>query len=121
MILFALVRAYRKASIMKNIKNCKIKILNKSYEIKCPEGEEANLVLAAHKLSEQMVNNKNKFKHLDNYEMLLLAALDISHELIISKKEQEQQRMQVTQFISSLENKINKTVGGEREAVVQTG
>ncbi|HAU0514905.1 TPA: cell division protein ZapA, partial [Legionella pneumophila] len=41
-----------------------------------------------------------------------LAALDIGHELIVCKNEQEQQRLQVTQFISSLENKINKAVVG---------
>lgn len=97
---------------MTNMKLCKIKLLNKTYEIKCPDGEEVNLVLAAEKLHEKMQNNKNKFKQLDNFQILLLAALDISRELIICKNEQEQQRLQVTQFISSLENKINKTVVG---------
>ncbi|KTD57747.1 cell division protein ZapA [Legionella shakespearei] len=98
---------------MTNIKPCKVKLLNKSYEIKCPEGEESNLSLAADRLNEKMLSNKNKFKKLDNFQILLLAALDISHELVISKNEQEQQRLQVTQFITSLESKINKTVGGD--------
>lgn len=105
---------------MTNLKSCKVKILNKSYEIKCPEGEETNLFLAAQKLSEQMTSTKNKFKKLDDYKTLLLAALDISHELVICKSEQEHQRLQVTQFISSLENKINKTVGGEGDTIPQT-
>ncbi|AMP88237.1 cell division protein ZapA [Legionella pneumophila] len=97
---------------MTNIKLCKIKLLNKIYEIKCPDGEEVSLILAAEKLNEKMQNNKNKFKHLDNFHILLLAALDIGHELILCKNEQEQQRLQVTKFISSLENKINKAVVG---------
>ncbi|KGP62980.1 cell division protein ZapA [Legionella norrlandica] len=97
---------------MTNSKSCKIKLLNKIYEIKCPDGEEVNLMLAAEKLHEKMQNNKSKFKHLDNFQTLLLAALDISHELIVCKNEQELQRLQVTQFISSLENKINKAVVG---------
>jgi len=101
-------------------KSCKVKLLNKSYEIKCPEGEEANLLLAAKKISDQMAHNKTKFNHLDNYQTLLLAALDVSHELIISKQEQEQQRHQVTQFISSLENKIHKVVGGDPDSIPQT-
>ena len=105
---------------MTNNKTCKIKILNKTYEIKCPEGEETNLELAAHKLNEQMIINKSKSKRLDNYHMLLLAALDISHELVICKSEQEQQRLQVTQFISTLESKINKAVGGENHIITQT-
>lgn len=105
---------------MTNTKTCKIKILNKTYAIKCPEGEEANLLSAGQKLSEQMLLNKNKFKRLDDYQALLLAALDISHELIICKNEQEQQRFQVTEFITSLENKINKTVGGKEDSKLQT-
>jgi cell division protein ZapA len=98
---------------MTPVKTCTIKLLNKAYELKCPDGEEANLMLAANKLNEQMLKNKSKFKKLDNQQLLLLAALDISHELVLCQKEQEQQRHQVTQFITSLENKINKTVGGE--------
>lgn len=94
------------------MKSCTIKILNKAYQIKCPEGEESNLLLAADKLNEKITNTKSKYKHLDNFQTLLLAALDVSHELIICKNEQEQQRHQVNQFITSLESKINKTVGG---------
>lgn len=87
--------------------------MNTSYQIKCPESEEANLYLAVEKLNEKIANHKSKFKYLDNMQTLLLAALDIGHELIICKSEQEQQRRQVNQFISSLESKINKTVGGD--------
>lgn len=105
---------------MTNIKSCKVKLLNKSYEIKCPEGEEVNLLLAAEKLNDQMLINKGKFKKLDEFHTLLLAALDIGHELIICKNEQESQRLKVTQFITSLENKINKAVGGEVDNLPQT-
>lgn len=105
---------------MTTSKTCKVKLLNKSFEIKCPESEESNLQLAAQKLSERMSHNKEKFKQLDNYQTLLLAALDISRELIVCKSEQAQQRQQVTQFISSLESKINKVVGGDPESMPQT-
>jgi cell division protein ZapA len=105
---------------MTNIKSCKVKLLNKSYEIKCPESEEVNLLLAAEALNEKMLLNKTKFKKLDDFHTLLLAALDIGHELIICKNEQEHQRLQVTQFITTLENKINKTVGGEADNLPQT-
>lgn len=103
---------------MTQMKPCTIKILNKSYEIKCPEGEEANLLLAAQKLNSQILITKKKAKHLDNFHTLMLAALDISHELVMCKSQQAQQSHQVTQFISSLENKINKMVHGEVEQAV---
>lgn len=105
---------------MTHIKTCKIKLLNKTYEIKCPEGEQANLLLAAKKINDLMTLHKNKFTQLDNFQTLLLASLEISHELIICKNEQEHQRHQVTQFISSLESKINKVVGGEAATLRQT-
>ncbi|USQ13604.1 cell division protein ZapA [Legionella lytica] len=100
---------------MTQTKSCSIKLLNKSYEIKCPEGEEANLILAAQKLNNQIMQNKKKTKQLDDFHTLLLAALDISHELVVCKSEQAQQHHQVTQFITSLEHKINKMVNGEIE------
>lgn len=91
---------------------CPIKLLNKTYEIKCPEHEIANLNLAAEKLNEQLQLNKKKFKQLDDFQNLLLASLYVSHELVTCQKLQETQRHQVTQFISSLENKINQAVNG---------
>ncbi len=100
---------------MTQIKTCTVKILNKSYGIKCPEGEEVNLLQAAKKINEQLQHNKNKFRLLDDFQILLLSALDISRELVICKNEQEHQRNQVTQFISSLETKI-KAVVGETES-----
>ncbi|MFJ1268543.1 cell division protein ZapA [Legionella lytica] len=105
---------------MTQTKSCSIKLLNKSYEIKCPEGEEANLVLAAQKLNNQIMLNKKKAKQLDDFHTLLLAALDISHELVMCKNEQAQQHHQVTQFITSLEHKINKMVNGDIERVSET-
>jgi cell division protein ZapA len=97
---------------MTTSKPCSIKLLNKTYEVKCPEQETANLQLAARKLNEQLTLNKKKFNQLDDFQNLLLAALHVSHELITCQKQQEQQRHQVTQFISSLENKINQVVNG---------
>ncbi len=100
---------------MTQMKSCNIKILNKSYDIKCPEHEAANLLLAAQKLEHHIQLNKKKAKQLDNFHILLLAALDVSHELVLSKSQQAHQNHQVTQFITSLENKINKMVHGELE------
>lgn len=105
---------------MTHAKHCKVKILNKFYEIKCPEGEEMNLLLAADKLNNHIQQNKSKNKKYDDFHHLLLAALDIGRELIICKKEQEFHRQQVTQFITSMESKINKTVVGEMDHLPQT-
>lgn len=101
-------------------KSCSIKLLNKTYEIKCPEGEAKNLQQAAEKLNEQLLKNKSKFKQLDEFHSLLLAALNISHELITCQKQQEHQRQQVARFISTLENKIHQVVHGSLDQDPQT-
>ena len=93
-------------------KSCSIKLMNKVYEIKCPDKEIENLQQAADKLNQYLLENKTKFKQLDEFQTLLLAALNVSHELITCQRHQEQQRVQVTQFISSLENKIHQVVHG---------
>ncbi len=97
---------------MTKSESCSIKLLGKTYEIKCPETEIANLELAAEKLNEQLLESTKKFKQLDEFQALLLAALNVSHELITCQKQQEQQRQQVTKFINSLENKIHQVVHG---------
>lgn len=85
--------------------SCPIKLLNKTYDIKCPENETANLQMAAEKLNDQLLQNKKKFRQLDDFQNLVLAALHLSHELVSCKKQQEEQRHQVTRFITSLESK----------------
>lgn len=88
-----------------------VKLLNKSYKIKCPDEEIANLQLSAQKLNDQLLKNRDEFKHLTDYQSLLLAALHISHELINCQTQQAQQREQLGHLISSIEHNIK----GERE------
>lgn len=90
---------------MTTTKTYPVRVLNKTWEIKCPDHETANLQLAADKLNEQLQKNKKKFKQLDDFQNLLLAALHISHELISCQNLQEQQRHQVSQFISTFDKK----------------
>lgn len=95
---------------MTKAKTCTIRLLNKSYDIKCPDEEADNLQHAALKLNGHLQHIKKKFKQIDEYQALLLAALHISHEWVACQKQQEEQRQQMTQFICSLEHKINQVV-----------
>lgn len=100
---------------MTTSKSYSIKLINKSYDIKCPDSEAENLQLAAEKLNKQLLQNKKEFKQLDEFHNMLLAAIHLSHELILTLKQQEHQRRQVAQFINSLENKIDQVVRGDLE------
>lgn len=85
--------------------SCSVKLLGNTYEIKCPDGEEDSLQRAVERLNEQIQMQKKKNKSHDQLQTLLLAALHLSHELIICQRQQEYQRQQVSQFIHALENK----------------
>ncbi|HCA90013.1 MAG TPA: cell division protein ZapA [Legionellales bacterium] len=97
-------------------KTCSIKLLNKTYDIKCPEHEEDNLKKAAHKINEQLQANKAKFNHLGEFQNLLLASLHISHELVAFQEQHHQQQAHVTEFIRSLESKVNEVVHHHKPA-----
>lgn len=94
-------------------KICTIRLLNSAYEIKCPEQEHDNLLLAAEKLNEHIIKKKSEFNKLDDFKALLLAALHVSHELITYQTQQQEQRMQLTEFISTLESKIGRVASSD--------
>jgi len=97
-------------------KHCTITLLEHSFDIKCPEGEEGNLQLAAEKINHLMRQKKVKSNNINDFQALMLAALTVSHELIRCQEEAEEQRIQFNQFIASLEQKINKAVTPEPQA-----
>ena len=105
---------------MTKTKCCTIRLLNKSYDIKCPEQEQQSLQLAAQKLNELLLKSKTQFKTLDNVQVLVLAALHLSHELITSQSQQKEQRHQLTEFISNLENKIGLVANNTTQTTVIT-
>ena len=84
-----------------------IKLLNKNYTIKCPESEVDHLQQAAEKLNQHLLLKRTQFHTIDDYNLLLLAALQVSHELIIDRLHHAEQNQQLSQLISLLESKIN--------------
>ena len=91
---------------MNNANQCTIQLMNKSYKIKCPPEEMENLQQAAKRLNATISQKKSQFKTLDSQQILLLAALHLSHELVSQEQKQHQQREQLSQFIHSLEHKL---------------
>ena len=93
---------------MSTTNQCTIQLMNKSYKIKCPVEEMDNLQLAAKKLNACISQKKSQFKTLDETQILLLAALDLSHELINQEQKQNHQREQLADFIHTLEERLQK-------------
>tara|TARA_Y100000588_G_C14255576_1_gene925274 strand:+ start:2046 stop:2357 length:312 start_codon:yes stop_codon:yes gene_type:complete len=85
-----------------------IQLLNQTYQIKCPEQEVQALKMASEKINALMWDYKNQFKTIDDHQALLLAALKISHELLDVQNNQASRQQQLSQFINTLEEKVNQ-------------
>lgn len=92
-----------------------IHLMGKSFTLKCPENETENLKQATVKLNHHLENTKKQFKSLDDFETLLLAAIQVSHELVTNDSKQEQQNKHLSQLIDSLEKKINRNYSVKHE------
>ena len=59
-----------------------VKILDKQYQVACPEDQEAELVVSAKYLDRQMRNIRDSGKVIGLERIAVMAALNISHELL---------------------------------------
>ena len=63
-------------------KTLSISIMNKEFQVACPDGEEQALQRAAHYLSEQMEDIRKGGKVVGMDRIAIMAALNMSHELL---------------------------------------
>lgn len=78
----------------------KVRILGRDYSVACPEGERKALIDSAEYLSERMraVQNQSKIQSADR--IAIMAALNISHDLLALKKQVESQQADATAHAS---------------------
>jgi cell division protein ZapA len=67
-----------------------VKLLDKEYTISCPDGAEAELLASADYLNQKMQQIRGSGKIIGLERIAVMAALNMSHELIKSREEQRQ-------------------------------
>jgi len=67
-----------------------VKLLDKEYTISCPDGAEAELLASADYLNQKMLDIRHSGKIIGLDRIAVMAALNMSHELIKSREEQRQ-------------------------------
>lgn len=67
-----------------------VKLLDKEYTISCPDGAEAELLASADYLNQKMLEIRKSGKIIGLERIAVMAALNMSHELIKSREEQRQ-------------------------------
>ncbi len=95
-----------------------IKILDRTYKIKCPLEQAQALQEAAHLVDEQMQKMRQTGNMTSIDRLAVVVALNISHELMILKKQKNQYIDEMNERILDLQQRIQKVVNTDEEVVV---
>ena len=95
---------------MSEAKPASVTILDKEYLIACSDEEREQLNDAASLLNDKMHEVKISGKVIGSERVAVLAALNIAHEMLAYKKENESYTSNVDSLIRRLQNKIDNAL-----------
>lgn len=93
-----------------------VTLLDKEYLVGCPDGAEAELFASVDYLDRKMREIRQSGKVLGVERIAVMAALNISHELMLNK---QLQREQIEQRIQKLGEKIDRSMARLDEPVAE--
>lgn len=101
---------------MNNIANVvTIHILDKEYRVACPPEEREELARSASYLSKKMKEIRDSGKVIGTDRIAVMAALNISHELLKAHSENEFQSSTLGGRIRTLQNKIDAALHDSKQ------
>lgn len=92
-----------------------IRILDKDYQVACPEDERAALVESAKLLNDRMKQIRDSGKVIGVDRIAVMAALNISHELIETRAGRGSGSEQLGRKIHMLQEKVEHALGQARQ------
>ena len=92
-----------------------INILGREYQISCPPEEEEALRKSAKYLDKQMEKVKSRGSTLAYEKVAVMAALNISHELLLKTLQAEQTENASLEKVSKLQKKIEAALHASRQ------
>ena len=98
---------------MDKSKSLTFKLLNKEFQVACPENAEDQLKNAADYLNEKMGEIRKSGRVIGMERIALTAALNIAYELAVLRQEQQAYAESVSTQIEYLQNKIDNALIGE--------
>lgn len=91
----------------------KVRILNREYQFACEEDERPSLLSAADYLDKTMHNIKDSNSTMSADKIALMAALNISHELIKSQSTNQYYDTEVLATVKKLNDKLEQALGND--------
>ena len=93
----------------------KVHILDKDYQVACPADERDALVQSARYLDQQMRNIRQAGKVIGVERIAVMAALNITHELIQRNEQSEQGNVELQERLRRLSSRIEDTIDHYRQ------
>jgi len=97
-----------------------IRILDKEYLISCEEGEREQLHAAVNFLNARMQDMKNSGRVIGSERIAVMTALNLAHELLAYKRENEDYTSNIDTAIQRLKGKIDEALIKGRQMEMQT-
>lgn len=94
-------------SKVKESKPVAVKVLNKELQVNCPTGCEEQLFEAARFLDQKIREIRNHGRVISVERMIILAALNISTELLSVRRQKDADHRSINDKIKQLQNKID--------------
>ena len=95
-----------------------IKILDRSYKIKCPPEGAKELLESAQHVDNQMRKLRQSGGNKNTDQIAVVTALNICHELILLKNQKSQSIDEMHRRIQELQNKIENSLAIEKEVTI---
>ncbi|WP_417582378.1 cell division protein ZapA [Nitrincola sp.] len=92
---------------MTTARSVTVRLLDKEYTISCPDGAEAELLASADYLNDKMREIKNTGKIVGLERIAVMAALNMSHDLL---KNKEIQRQNVEAHLRRIGSKVDNAL-----------
>lgn len=93
----------------------KIRILDKEYQVACPPGEKEALLNSARYLDEKMREIRDSRKMVGSERVAVMAALNITHDLLNAQSGEGEMGSGVSSKIRSLQSKVEAAITRGRQ------
>jgi len=99
------------------VRTVSVSILDKDYQVACPAEQEAELIVSASYLDKQMRSIRESGKVIGLERIAVMAALNISHELLKASEEEEvvPEPSVSDDAVASLSRKIDEAIFSLRQ------
>jgi len=87
-----------------------VHILDKDYRVACPDEEHSALIASANLLSSRMQEIRDGGKVIGSDRIAVMAALNLTHELLQQRNSREDLSLSITSRIRSLQEKIERAL-----------